>query len=196
MAQQQPNQEEVFRLAKQIQKQILTLSNYGPFDYLTFGIGQGTSGYRIQLKGYASRPTLKDSADRVVRKIELVESVDNQIEVLPTSRLDEDVRLKVYAAIYYHNVLSRYNPNRGTPVYGAGGWHRAATFGISQDPPMGYHPIAIVVKNGNVTLEGVIDSEGDKNIATLQANTVSGVFSVTNNLAVLNPSKKKEEKKD
>jgi hyperosmotically inducible periplasmic protein len=59
---------------------------------------------------------------------------------------------------------------------------------------MCYHPISIIVKNGNVILEGVVDNEGDKNIANIQANQVSGVFSVTNNLVVLQASKKKEKK--
>ncbi len=195
-AQQQPNQEEVIRLASQIQKKILTLSNYGVFDYVTFGIGQGTAGYRVVLKGYASRPTLKKSCERVVKKLELVESVDNQIKVLPTSNMDENIRMKVYIAIYYNSALSRYNPNRGTPAYSPGGWGRAANFGISHDPPLGYHPISIIVDNGNVTLEGVVDNEMDKTIAGTQANSVSGVFHVTNNLHVLNPPKAKKNKKN
>lgn len=192
---QQMNQDEVLRLAGQIRKGILTLSNYGVFDYLAFGIEPGTAGYKVTLKGYASRPTLKDSAERVVKNIELVESVLNEIEVLPTSRMDEDVRLRVYAKIYGHPTLSRYNPNRGVPIYGSPyGFRRAATLGISQDPPTGYHPISIIVKNGNVILEGVVDNEGDKNIAGIQANQVSGVFSVTNNLQPLNPPKEKKKK--
>jgi hyperosmotically inducible protein len=109
--------------------------------------------------------------------------------------MNEDLRMKVYAKIYYNTMLSRYNPNRGTPVYGgSSGLRRTAMIGISQDPPKGYHPISIIVKNGNVILEGVVDNEGDKNIANIQANQVSGVFSVTNNLVVLQASKKKEKK--
>ena len=96
-AAQQSNQEEVFRLAKQVRKKIITLNNYGVFDYITFGIQPGTAGYGVTLRGYASRPTLKKSADRVVSRIELVESVENEIEVLPTSRNDENIRLAVYA---------------------------------------------------------------------------------------------------
>ena len=192
---QQPNQENVARLARQIQKKILTLSNYGVFDYITFGIKPGENGYVVILRGYASRPSLKKSAERVASKLEQVGAVENEIEALPTSRMDEDLRMAVYAKVYYHPSLSRYNPNRGTPVYGgAYGFRRAAQLGISNDPPQGYHPISIIVKNGNVTLEGVIDTDADKQIAGMQANSTAGVFSVTSNLHVLNPSKSKKKK--
>ena len=95
---------------------------------------------------------------------------------------------RVYAAIYYHRVLIRYNPNRGTPIFGA---RRRIAMGISLDPPRGYHPIAILVNKGNVTLAGVVDNDMDKQLAGVQANSVSGVFSVTNELESLNPSKRK-----
>jgi osmotically-inducible protein OsmY len=173
------------KLANDIRKEIITLTNYGVFDTVSFTIGKGQTDYKVVLKGYASRPTLKDSAERVVKKIEGVESVENQIEVLPVSRMDDDVRLRVYRAIYEHPTLSRYNPNRGMPLYrDPGRLRRARTVGISNDPPIGNHPISIIVKNGKVNLEGVVDNEGDKNIAGIQANTVSGVFGVTNNLQI------------
>lgn len=186
------DQEEIYKLANAIRKQIVMLDNYGVFDNITFGLENATTGYKVILKGQASRPTLKDSAERVVKKIELVESVDNQIEVLPLSNVDDNIRAAVYAKIYYYPALSRYNPNRGAPMYG---FRQRATFGISNDPPIGFHPIHIIVKNGNVTLEGVVDTEGDKTIAGMQTNSTAGVFSVTNNLEVLQKSKKKEEKK-
>ena len=185
---QDASQEEVYRLAGQVQKKIVTLNNYGVFDWLSFSIQPGTAGYKVTLKGVASRPTLKSSAERVVSRIELVESVVNEIEVLPNSRMDEDVRLAVYARIYGHPTLSRYNPNRGVPMYGM---QRRAYMGISNDPPLGPHPICIIVKNGNVTLEGGVDTEADMTIAGMQANQVSGVFSVTNNLQPRQPAKKK-----
>jgi osmotically-inducible protein OsmY len=179
---QQPAQEEVYRLANQIRKKIVTLNNYGVFDNITFGISPGNAGYVVTLKGFASRPTLQPSAERVVAGIEMVESVVNEIEVLPTSRQDEDIRLAAYAKIYGHPTLSRYNPNRGTPLYGV---RRRAVFGISNDPPIGPHPIHIIVNKGNIALEGVVDTETDKAIAGVQANSVNGAFSVANNLAVL-----------
>ena len=205
-AQQDVSEEDVYRLANQIRKKILTLNNFGVFDFISFGLKGGQTGIIVVLQGYASRPTLKDSAEESVSQIEQVESVENNIEVLPVGGNDEDIRLRVYRAIYFDSVLSRYNPNRGTPMYGPGGmggswssggagaglWARNDAFGISNDPPMGYHPIAIIVKNGNVFLEGVIDNEGHKTMADLKARGVSGVFSVTNNLQVLNPPKEKK----
>ncbi|MBI1896594.1 MAG: BON domain-containing protein, partial [Acidobacteria bacterium] len=109
--------------------------------------------------GQVTRPTLKSSAERVVRDIEGVEQVINQIEVLPLSPNDDRIRLATYRAIYGHSALNRY--------------------ALQAIPP-----IHILVRNGNVTLEGVVANESDKNIANIQANGVSGVFSVTNNLRV------------
>jgi len=195
-AQQEVSEEALYRLVNQIQKKILTLNNFGVFDYISFGLKGGQTGIIVVLQGYASRPTLKESAEKVVSQIEQVESVENNIEVLPAGGNDDDIRLAVYRAIYFDSVLSRYNPNRGSPMYGSGGagsgmWARNDAFGISTDPPMGYPPIAIIVKGGNVSLEGVIDNQGHKDMANLKARGVSGVFSVTNNLQVLNPQEKK-----
>ena len=173
----QQSNERTARLAERIRKEIVTLPNYGVFDHIAFSI----QGSKVTLKGQASRPTLKKSAERVVKRLESVEEVVNEIEVLPNSRFDEDTRAAVYARIYGHPSLSRYNPNRGAPTPGLG---RRLRLGISNDPPIGRHPIHIIVKNQQVTLEGVVDSEGDKTIAGVQANQVSGVFSVTNNLEV------------
>jgi osmotically-inducible protein OsmY len=204
-AQQEVDEEALYRLVNQIQKKIVTLNNFGVFDFISFGLKGGQTGIIVVLQGYASRPTLKDSAEKVVSQLEEVESVENNIEVLPVGGNDEDIRLAVYQAIYFDSVLSRYNPNRGTPMYGPGGvggswgrgsaagmWARNDAFGISNDPPVGYHPIAIIVKDGNVFLEGVIDNQGHKSMATLNARQVSGVFSVTNNLQVLNPPQEKK----
>ncbi len=209
-AQQEVSEEDLYRLVNQIQKKVLTLNNFGVFDFITFGLKGGQTGIIVVLQGYASRPTLKDSAEKAVNQLEEVESVENNIEVLPVGGNDEDIRLRVYQAIYFDSVLSRYNPNRGTPVYGPGGMGgspfdddpfggpgaglraRNDAFGISNDPPMGYHPIAIIVKGGNVSLEGVIDNQGHKDMAGMNARQVGGVFSVTNNLQVLNPPEEKK----
>jgi len=187
-------QDEVIRIANQVRKKILMISTYGPFDYITFGIAPGAQGYTVLLKGYASRPTLKDSAEREVKRIENVGTVENQIEVLPTSNMDEDIRLRAYTKIYNYPTLARYNPNYGTPIYGsARSFANTMQMGISTNPPMGFHPISIIVKGGHIILEGVVDNESDKTAAGMQANQVSGVFSVTNNLYVTQPAKKQEK---
>jgi len=128
---------------------------YTVFDNLEFKI----TGYRVVLMGQTIRPALKSDAEAVVKKIEGVEEVVNKIEVLPLSPNDDRIRRAVYRAIYSNAALDRY---------------------ALQAVP----PIHIVVKNGNVILVGVVASEMEKNVAYIQANGVSGVFSVANNLRV------------
>jgi hyperosmotically inducible periplasmic protein len=178
------DQQQVLRIAKEVRKQIVTLPQYGVFDNIHFGIkGSDT----VVLMGQASRPTLKSGAEKVVSKIEGVKTVDNQIEVLPNSPNDDRIRAAVYAAIYSFPALQKYTSNRGRPR-GGPSVARAAG-GITNDPPLGYHAIHIIVKNGNVTLTGVVDSDTDLAIAEMRANGVSGVFSVDNDLQVASKAK-------
>ena len=148
-------------LVKEVRHQLLLLPYYSVFDNLAYRV----EGSKVILIGQVVRPTLKSDAEGVVKGIEGVSSVQNDIEVLPTSPLDDQVRRATYRAIYGEPSLSRY--------------------GFQAMPS-----IHIIVKNGNVTLEGVVDSEADKNIAGLRANGVPNVFSVKNNLAVPGDSKK------
>jgi len=178
------NQQEVLRIAKEVRKQIVTLPQYGVFDNIHFAI-KGTDA--VVLRGKASRPTLKSGAGKVVSKIEGVKSVDNQIEVLPVSTNDDRIRAAVYASIYGYPVLQKYTSNRGGPR-GVPSVARAAG-GITNDPPIGYHAIHIIVQNGNVTLTGVVDSDTDLAIAEMRANVVPGVFSVDNDLQVASKTK-------
>jgi len=142
-------------LVKEVRHQLLLLPYYSVFDNLLFKV----EGDKVTLLGQTVRPTLKSDAENAVKGIEGVASVNDQIEVLPVSPMDDQLRRAVYRAIYGDTVLSRY--------------------GMSALPS-----IHIIVKNGNVTLEGVVDSESDKNLAGLRANGVPNVFSVTNNLTV------------
>lgn len=183
----QVSERAVMRISREVQKGILQLPNYGLFDDIRFQI----RGYEVILKGAASRPTLKSSAEQIVRKIEGVEKVTNQIEVLPLSTQDDDIRLAAYIRIYGHQTLSRYNPNRGSPLFNNP--NRAG--GITNDPPPGYHPVHIIVKNGNITLEGVVDSILDRTVAEMQANGVSGAFSVTSNIQVANQERQADSRK-
>lgn len=143
------------RLEREIRRELITLPWYGVFDLLQFRL----DGYNVTLTGYVTRPNLKQEAENVVRAIEGVENVTNQIEVLPLSPNDDRIRLAVFNAIYRHPALNRY-ALRAVP------------------------PIHIIVKNGHVTLEGNVANEGDRNIAGMRANGVKGVFSVTNNLVI------------
>lgn len=178
----------VLRMAEAIQKAILSLPEYGVFDEIRFQIKD----YVVTLEGEASRPILQSSAENVVKKIEGVQKVVNRIEVLPLSRMDDQIRARVYVAIYYHPILSRYNPGRGVPV-----WVSPARIaaGITNDPPFGFHPIHIIVKNGNVRLTGIVDNAADQQVAYMQANSVPGVFSVENDLHVAQKPAKVAKKK-
>ncbi len=175
-------------MARQIQRQIVNLSEYGVFDDISFGF-QGSSS--VILRGQASRPRLRKSAERVVSRIEGVEDVINEIEVLPVSGNDDRIRAQVYARIYGHPTLSRYNPNRGTPRWVSPS--RVAS-GITNDPPRGSHAIHIIVKNGNVRLEGVVSTAGNKVMAGMQANSTPGVFAVSNDLVAAKETLKEKKK--
>ena len=173
----QADYDRVAKLARSVQKEVLRLTEYGVFDDIGFGI----KGSAVILRGFASRPILKSAAERVVKKIEGVSDVVNEIEVLPLSPNDDQLRLRTYVAIYGNTVLQRYNPNRGAPIFNS---LALRVGGITNDPPIGFHPIHIIVKNGNVTLSGVVDNESDRAVAEITANGVAGVFSVKNELAV------------
>jgi hyperosmotically inducible periplasmic protein len=143
------------RLVREVRHELVMLPYYGVFDNLAYRV----DGTTVTLMGQVTRPTLRSDADNVVKHIEGVTRVDNQIQVLPLSSMDDGLRLAVFRAIFGKPGLDRY---------------------AMQAVP----PIHIIVDNGKVTLEGVVNTEADKNQAGLYANGVGGVFSVTNNLRV------------
>jgi hyperosmotically inducible periplasmic protein len=143
------------RLEREVRHELVTLPFYSVFDYFTFRIDGGA----VTLMGSVTRPTLKSSAENVVKNIEGVTRVINQIEVLPLSPNDDRLRRSLYAAIYGNSVLD--------------------TLALRAVPP-----IHIIVKNGHATLEGVVANQMQKTVAATQANSVAGVFSVTNSLRV------------
>lgn len=142
-------------LIREVRHQLLLLPYYSVFDNLVFKV----DGDHVTLEGQVTRPTLKSDAEAAVKSIEAVSGVTNNIEVLPPSPMDDQLRHALYRAIYGDTVLSKY------------GWSSMAS-------------IHIIVKNGRVSLEGVVDSEADKNVAGLRANGVPNVFEVKNNLVV------------
>jgi hyperosmotically inducible protein len=177
------SQQDSLRIVNEVQKKLGSLTNYAVFDWITFG----EQGKTIVLRGYASRPTLKSDAERVVKGIPGVEKVDNQIEVLPNSPNDDRVRAAVYNRIYTQSSLRKYNANAGSLARAMGPGGRNIAFmagGITNTPPLGYHAIHIVVKNGNAMLFGAVINSGDVAIANMAANSAPGAFSVENNLVV------------
>jgi hyperosmotically inducible protein len=143
------------KLYKEVRHQLVMLPWYSVFDNLAYQV----AGDKVILSGQVTRPVLKSDAEAAVKSLEGVSSVVNNIEVLPPSPMDDQLRHVLYRAIYGDPGLSRYS--------------------IQAVPS-----IHIIVKNGNVTLEGVVDNETDKNLAGLRANGVPNVFSVKNNLVV------------
>jgi len=140
-------------LQKEVRHELVLLPFYSVFDNLEFKV----DGDRVTLLGQVARPSLKSDAEARVKQIEGVSGVVNQIEVLPASPMDDQLRRALFRAIYSDVVLQKY---------------------ALQAVP----PIHIIVKNGHVTLEGVVDSETDKNVANIRANGVANVFSVSNHL--------------
>ena len=141
------------RLSKEVRHELVMLPYYGVFDNLAYSV----NGSSVTLYGQVVNPVLKSDAGNVVKRIEGVTNVDNQIQVLPLSDMDNRIRMAEYRAIYSEPSLNRY---------------------ALQAVP----PIHIIVNNGKVTLVGVVGNATDKNLAGLRANGVSGVFSVANDL--------------
>jgi hyperosmotically inducible protein len=155
----QPSAKSQERIIKEVRHELLMLPYFGVFDYIAFKV----DGYNVTLLGEVTRPTLKSDSENAVKHIEGVEKVDNQIEVLPPSPMDDGLRRRLFRAIYGYPSLEKY------------------ALGVQK-------PIRIIVKNGHVALEGVVDNDSDKNVVGIRANGVPGIFSVANNLQVV-PSK-------
>jgi len=152
------------RITHEVRHELVMLPYYGVFDNLAYKVSpDGT----VTLLGQVARPVLKSDAENAVKRIEGVTNVVNNLEVLPTSFSDDRIRRAAYRAIYGNSVLNQYQM-RAVP------------------------PIHIIVKNGNITLEGVVAREMDKTVAGMQANSVHGTFSVTNNLRVEEQPEKKK----
>jgi hyperosmotically inducible protein len=160
LAQQHNNAKSEDNIKREVRHELALVPWYSVFDNLQYSV----NGYKVTLSGQVVNPTLKSDAEAAVKHVEGVESVDNQIEVLPPSPNDDQIRRAEFRAIYGQPSLQRY-----------------AEGSVQQ--------IHIIVKGGNVSLYGIVGSQADKDVANVTANTVSGVFSVTNNLQVENSSK-------
>jgi hyperosmotically inducible protein len=142
-------------LSREIRHQLLVVPYYSVFDYLSFTLDGG----KVTLTGQVLRPSLRSEAEAAVKSIEGVTSVSNLIEILPKSSSDDDARRAVYRAVFEDSMLQRY---------------------AIPDVPS----IHIIVKDGSVTLEGIVGTELEKNLATTRASSVAGISKVKNNLAI------------
>lgn len=148
------------RIQREVRHELLMIPYYSIFDDLRYRV----NGYNVELLGEVNTPSIKSEAEAAVKGIEGVEQVTNHIEVLPPSPADQRIRQAAAQRIFSFGGLARYS------------WEAAPS-------------IHIIVKNGRITLTGVVDSEADKNAAGIQANGVPGVFSVENNLIVAGKGK-------
>jgi osmotically-inducible protein OsmY len=148
-------------ITKSVQHELLSYPYYGVFDDLSFKVQNG----QVSLFGAVTQPIKKSDVHNIVKRVPGVESVNDNIEVLPLSPNDNLLRRQIAAAIYRYPSLSRYG--------------------------MGTHPsIHIIVDNGHVTLTGVVDTQADKDLANLRANSAGMSFGpIVNNLQVVRPSK-------
>lgn len=154
----QPTPRPEARIIREVRHELLMLPYFGVFDYIAFKV----EGYKVTLLGQVTRPGLKSDAESAIKGIEGVEAVDNRIEVLPPSPMDDQLRIQLFRSIYGYPPLEKY------------------ALGVIK-------PIRIIVQGGKLTLEGVVDSEEDKSLVGVRANGISGVFKVTNNLQVVKP---------
>ena len=144
------------RITREVRHELVMLPQLTIFDNLEYKVDGG----KVTLMGEVRDPVLKGEAQSAVKKIEGVEQVDNRIDVLPPSPNDDRIRLAVAHALFgQDSPLFRYSMGALPPIH-------------------------IIVKNGHVTLEGVVNNQSDKDLANVKANGVPGVFSVDNHLVV------------
>jgi len=136
-----------------IRNAIVMAPHYGVFDNLAFKL----DGNDVTLLGQVMLPITKDEISRRVAKLASVGKITNSIEVLPLSNSDDAIRLRIYRSLFGKSALYSYS--------------------LSPNPS-----IHIIVKDGRVTLEGVVSNEMDSRLAYNAARNINGVFSVTNNL--------------
>ncbi len=183
-------------IARLVRKELAALPNYGVFDLLTFVVNEKGL---VSLGGYVHQASLSSAAEKAVKKIEGVREVQDKIEVLPVSPLDDDLRRELYREIYHDSYASGHgaadsqlSTSRPRLSPWSPGYRR-------QDPlrppiwsgrtfpgpePLGDYAIHIIVRNGKVLLAGVVDSQADKTAAGLKASGVFGVRKVENELQV------------
>ena len=150
-------------LAAKLGHEIRMYPRYSIWDNIAFRVHEGD----VELQGEVSQPFKKNDIERLAQRTPGVHSVTNNLRVLPTSFFDDRLRRQVARAIYRDPVLSRY---------------------AMQPVP----PIHIIVDNGHVTLEGVVNNQMESNVAAIRARGAGESFGpVVNNLRVENPTVKK-----
>lgn len=157
------------------------LRSYTAFDWVSGAYNRGT----LTLQGFVRTPQLKEDAEAAARKTPGVDEIDNQLQVLPTHRGDDDVRLAAYLAIYGSSPLERYAPGGQLSDLARSELRESARFGLDgTDVGRGPHGIHIIVNGGRVLLRGEVRTRGDRQIAEATLRTLPGVLGVVNELRV------------
>lgn len=160
-----------------VRRALERLPYYGVFDFMAFDLERGT----VTLTGYAYHGSLRHAAEAATRRASGVDEVANRLEILPASQQDDRIRWATFYTIYTDAFLSRYAP--GGPDRILREVYDSRRFpGTHQ--PLGLYAIHIVVRNGHTTLFGLVDNDGDRQIAEMRAREVTGVFSVDNQIVV------------
>lgn len=162
---------------RSLQRALARLPYYGVFDHITFGVERGV----VTLNGYAYNGSLRYAAEAAAKRTSGVDEVANRLEVLPASPEDDRIRWATFYRIYTDAFLSRYASGgefgARRELYEARRWG-----GLYQ--PLGLYSIHIVVRHGQTTLYGVVDSDADKQMAEFRAREVFGTFGVNNEIVV------------
>jgi osmotically-inducible protein OsmY len=164
------------RTIDDIRRAVLRLSSYGVFDFVTVRYEKGTA----TIGGFVYSPKLKRDVVNAARRVSRVDDIVDQIEELPVSQHDDDIRWRTFDQIYKDSVLSRYAPGGGLSSFDD-------QFDLRRFPgtqPFGSYPIHIIVNRGHILLVGSVDSTFDKTIAGVRAREVPGAFGVENALFV------------
>jgi hypothetical protein len=159
---------------EEVRVALLRLPYYGVFDFIAFKYERGT----VVLQGYVQRPHLKKDAIRAVKRVPRVDEVVDEIQELPVSPHDDEIRWSTFYAIYADPSLSRYAPGGSLSALDRRFFSRR--FPLMH--PLGSYPIHIIVNRGRTSLFGVVDSQVDRLLAATRARSVPGNFGVENAL--------------
>lgn len=151
-----PGNKSESEIAREVRHKLILIPYYGVFDDIAFNVNGGT----VTLLGAVTQPYLKDDAEKAAKSVKGVTQVINNIEVLPLSPMDDQIRRAVFRAIYSQPGIDIRYGYRAVPS------------------------IHILVKNGHVTLEGFVANQMDKTLIDMAANHVPNVFSVTDDLQI------------
>jgi hyperosmotically inducible periplasmic protein len=164
--------------------QVYRLRSYTAFDWVSGSYDRGT----LTLQGFVRAPQLREEAEAAARRARGVDEVDNQLQVLPSHRGDDEVRVAGYVAVYGSSALEHYAPGGQLSGLAVSELRDSARFGLDgTDVGRGPHAIHIIVNGGRILLRGEVRTRGDRQIAEAALRSLPGVLGVVNELRVATP---------